>query len=285
MITRNWSSIIKRIVICQFLLLNISFSVTRVAYTRPGYMMKIPASSITRSPYLFSTGFGMEIHSFSPFNPAKGVYFSMDVSENVTFAFSSGQGADTTALENIAESTYIPPVEFGFHLQRRMYVYGDISFSLGVHDIVFENDPDGLSLDPKQLSFFGAVGSQKQLGEYQLSTYMGFGTGGFGKQVSEATQTETDTIETGTSAGVFAGFLLKMPYMEKWGGLDIVGEFDGSGINVGIRIPLTSDYRLSLGFTHIENLPDFSGTTYNPAHPGLGSWGWSFPTRPQRRFG
>ena len=34
-----------------------------------------------------------------------------------------------------------------------------------------------------------------------------------------------------------------------------MGEFDGNGINVGLRIPLTSDYRLNLGFTHIEQLP------------------------------
>ena len=45
------------------------------------------------------------------------------------------------------------------------------------------------------------------------------------------------------------------PFLDKWGGIDIVGEFDGNGINVGLRIPLTSDYRLNLGFTHIEKLP------------------------------
>ena len=80
----------------------------------------------------------------------------MDLSKNFTLGFSSGQGADTTAL--LDESQYIPPVEFGFHVQQRLYSQGDVSFSIGIHDIVFENAESGVSLDPKQLSFFGVLG-------------------------------------------------------------------------------------------------------------------------------
>jgi len=50
--------------------------------------------------------------------------------------------------------------------------------------------------------------------------------------------------------------------------MDIVGEFDGTGVNVGLRIPLTSDYRLNLGFTHIERLPDWK-TRYWTGHPAF----------------
>ena len=84
--------------------------------------------------------------------------------------------------------------------------------------------------------------------------FIGFGTGGFG--AIDTVQTDALSKQpTGTNAGVFAGAIVKTPYLEKWGGVDIVGEFDGNGINVGLRIPLTSDYRLNLGFTHIEKLP------------------------------
>ena len=48
---------------------------TRVAYTRPGLMMKIPISSNKKAPYIFRTGFGTEVHNINPFNTAKGVYF------------------------------------------------------------------------------------------------------------------------------------------------------------------------------------------------------------------
>ena len=84
--------------------------------------------------------------------------------------------------------------------------------------------------------------------------FIGFGTGGFG--AIDTVQIDTlSAPANGTNAGVFAGAILKTPYLQKWGGVDIVGEFDGNGINVGLRIPLTSDYRLNLGFTHIEKLP------------------------------
>ena len=253
------------IFVTMILVVSVS-AVTRVSYTHPGQMIKIPTTSTIRSPYLFSAGFGTEIHNFSPFNTARGVYFSMDLSKNFTLGFSSGQGADTTAL--LDESQYIPPVEFGFHVQQRLYSQGDISFSIGIHDIVFENAESGVSLDPKQLSFFGVLGSQKPLGDYELSTYMGFGTGGFAQQLATTPEPDSTDTETGTNAGVFAGFILHTPFLPKWGGLDFVGEFDGTGINVGLRIPLTSDYRLSLGFTHIQNLPDWT-EAYGATHPGF----------------
>ena len=246
-------------------------AVTRVSFTHPGFMMKIPTTFIKRSPYLFTSGFTTEVHSFSPFNTAKGVFFSMDVSDRFTLGFSSGQGADTTAVEKILESTYIPPVEFGFHTQYKVFVRQDMSVTIGLHDVIFENDAsEGLRLDPKQLTFFVAVGSEKEFGQYHMSTYMGFGTGGFSVQPTALAPgtAEADTVSQGMGAGVFAGVLLKTPFMPKWGGIDFVGEFDGAGLDVGLRIPLTSDYRLGLGFTHIENLPEFSNK-YDAKHPGL----------------
>ncbi|MAR76027.1 MAG: hypothetical protein CMG18_06560, partial [Candidatus Marinimicrobia bacterium] len=237
------------LVIFLLMALDTTFGATRVAYTRPGIMMKIPFSTVGRSPYLFRTGFGTEFHNLSPFNSTAGIFFDMEVGKNFSVGFSSVQTADTTNLANLDVSTYTPPVEFGFHLQQRVYTYNDISVSVGLQDIVFKNSESesGLSLSPKQLSFFTVVSSAKSLGSYNLQTFLGFGTGGFGAQDSLPT-----TDSTGTPAGVFAGFHLNTPFFNKWGGLDFVGEFDGIGINVGLRIPLTSDYRLNIGFTHID---------------------------------
>ena len=39
-------------------------------------------------------------------------------------------------------------------------------FSVGLQDIVFENNTGGLSLDPKELSFFGVISSEKAMGNY-----------------------------------------------------------------------------------------------------------------------
>jgi hypothetical protein len=261
---------------------DMSFAATRVAYTRPGLMMKIPFSTVGRSPYLFRTGFGTELHNFSPFNSSAGIYFDMEVGRNFSLGFSSVQTADTTTLAYLDYSTYTPPVEFGFHLQQRVFTYNDVSVSVGLQDIVFQNSESesGLSLSPEQLSFFVVVSSAKQLGSYHLQTFLGFGTGGFGAQDSLPT-----TDSTGAPAGVFAGFHLNTPFFNKWGGLDFVGEFDGIGINVGLRIPLTSDYRLNIGFTHIDKLPSWK-IRYWSGHPALTvGFDMAVPRRARRVIG
>ena len=252
-----------------------------MAYTRPGFMMKIPTSSVRKAPYLFRTGFGVELHRFDPFNSAQGIYFDMELGKSFTFGFSSVQTADSTAPAFLGKTGYTPPVEFGFHLQQRVYTYNDVSLSMGLQDIVFQNAESsggsGLSLDPEQLSFFVVVSSEKDLGKYHLSTFMGFGSGGFAPAdtitaVSASEDAAASDIETttnkGTKSGVFMGVIMNTPYLNKWGGIDIVGEFDGTGINVGLRIPLTSDYRLNLGFTHIEKLPKWKDR-YWEGHAGL----------------
>ncbi len=265
---------------------------TRVAYTRPGLMMRIPTSSNHKTPYLFRTGFGTEIHNFDPFNTAKGVYAEMELSKGFSLGFSAVQGGDTTSLDLLKESQQKPVVEFGFHFQQRVFTYNDISLTVGLQDVVFQNDQTSdqvLSLNTSLLSFFTVLASEKDLGEYKMNTYMGFGTGGLAPLDTLTNATIDDTSETesdnsGTNAGVFLGFVLKTPYFARRGGMDIVGEFDGTGVNVGLRIPLTSDYRLNLGFTHIERLPDWD-KKYWAGHPGFTlGFDMAVPREPRRRL-
>ena len=152
-----------------------------------------------------------------------------------------------------------------------------------MQDVVFESEQSSdqiLSLNTSLLSFFTVLASEKDLGDYKMNTYMGFGTGGLaqpalvtelagGKAHPDTAKFDTSRISAEeTSAGVFVGFLLKTPFFGQWGGMDIVGEFDGTGVNVGLRIPLTSDYRLNLGFAHIERLPSWK-TRYWTGHPAF----------------
>ncbi|MEO2160209.1 MAG: hypothetical protein ABGX14_03780 [bacterium] len=256
---------------------------TRVVYTRPGLMMRVPTSSNQKTPYLFRTGFGTEIHNFDPFNTAKGVYFDMELNKGFAFGFSAVQGGDTTSLALLKKSKQKPVVEFGFHFQQRVFSYNDISLTVGLQDVVFQNDQTSdeiLSLNTSLLSFFTVLASEKDLGEYKMNTYMGFGSGG----LAPMDTIEVDPDSVGTSAGVFLGFVLKTPYFARRGGMDIVGEFDGTGVNVGLRIPLTSDYRLNLGFTHIERLPDWD-KRYWAGHPGFTlGLDMAVPREPRRRL-
>ena len=254
------------------------YSGTRVAYTRPGLMMRVPTSSNKKTPYLFRAGVSTEFHNFNPFNTARGVYFETELGRGFSLGFSGVTPGDTTRLSKLEESTYNAPAEFGFHFQQRVYAYNDISVSVGLQDIVFQSDQTSeemLSLNTSLLSAFLVLSSEKDLGEYKFNTYFGFGTGGlapvdadtlpavFGDDGKVMSDTSSET-----NAGVFIGFLMKTPYFSKRGGMDIVGEFDGTGVNVGLRIPLTSDYRLNLGFTHMEKLPEW-GNRYWSGHPGF----------------
>ena len=250
---------------------------TRVAYTRPGLMMRIPTSSNKSTPYLFRTGVSTEFHNFNPFNTAKGAFFEMEIGRGFSAGFSAVIPGDTTRLSKLEESQYSAPAEFGFHFQKRVYKYNDIAVSVGLQDVVFESEQTSeemLSLNTSLLSAFVVLSSQKDLGEYKFDTYFGFGTGGLAPVTADTLPALLDengaviTDSTESNAGVFVGFLMKTPYFAKRGGMDIVGEFDGTGVNVGLRIPLTSDYRLNLGFTHMEKLPEW-GNRYWNGHPGF----------------
>ena len=275
---RKYKIIILSIVFCNLILAS-----TRIVYTRPGLMMRVPTSSVQKAPYVFRTGFGVELHNFDPINTAKGVYFDMEFGKGFTAGFSAVQGGDTTSLDLISKSQYTPQVEFGFHFQQRIFTYNDISLSAGLQDVVFQNNQNEeqmLSLNTDLLSFFVVLASEKDLGDYKMSTFMGFGTGGLGPM--DSVKVVSDSAQT-ANAGVFVGFLLKTPYFGRTGGMDIVGEFDGTGVNVGLRIPLTSDYRLNLGFTHIEKLPEW-GNRYWSGHPGFTlGLDMAVPRDPRRR--
>ena len=84
---RKYKIIILSIVFCNLILAS-----TRIVYTRPGLMMRVPTSSVQKAPYVFRTGFGVELHNFDPINTAKGVYFDMEFGKGFTAGFSAVQG-------------------------------------------------------------------------------------------------------------------------------------------------------------------------------------------------
>ena len=116
----------KKSILLIFILFSLSYGGTRVAYTRPGLMMKIPTSSNKKAPYLFRTGFGTEVHNFNPFNTAKGVYFDMEFGKGFTAGFSAVQGGDTTS-----RSTF--PLALGSLLLSSLFPsYSDLDYKIDI---------------------------------------------------------------------------------------------------------------------------------------------------------
>jgi hypothetical protein len=243
--------------------------VTRAAYSRTGDMIRIPT---TPNNNKFRVGLAREIHNFNPFNTADALFYDIGIGRGFSFGFSLVVPGDTTSLDLLKESMYRPGVEFGFHFQQRVYTYNDISVSIGLQDVVFQFDQTSeeiLSLNTSLLSFFGVLSRKKDFGAFKMSNYIGFGTGGL-------TQTDPNTmsfIPSDSSAekiniGVFAGIALKTPFIKDNGGLDLLAEFDGSGVNLGMHIPLSPKYRFDIGFTQIGKLSEF-GERYWSGHPGF----------------
>lgn len=235
--------------------------ITRLSFTRPGGMMRIPMSATTRSPYLFTAGFVSEVVNISPYNSATGVYFDSELTRNLRLGLSSVSVADPSA--DLDTSNFKPPLEIGIHLQQRLWTYGNVSFSLGIQDVVLTQSDEGFSIDPDLISYLGIISSDQVVGKYLLSTYMGFGTGTLaGSQPVDTTAQLADSTSQ-IKVGVFTGFRLKTPIFAQRGGLDLMAEWDGAGINFGLRIPITPDYRIQIGAIHIDKLPQFGSQGNN----------------------
>ena len=127
-----------------------------------------------------------------------------------------------------------------------------MGIALGVHDILFQDQKDSV-INPRATSVFLVFSSEKTFEEYKISSFMGLGTGKIG---SDPNTQETES----STGGIFVGILFNTPYLKENGGIDLIGEYDGKGINIGANIPVTSDYNLNVGITHFENFGSFGAS-------------------------
>ncbi|MCK5520278.1 MAG: hypothetical protein KAI81_04135 [Candidatus Marinimicrobia bacterium] len=218
---------------------------SQVSFTKPGSMMRIPSSSSGESEYIFRAGFGTDFYSFDSKNtglkPTSAVFLDSEISNSFSFGFSAVQpGIDSNS------------VEFGINLGKTVMSYGDISIAVGLWDFVISK-VDGITRLKEDYSFYAVISSEKSIGDFALNSYMGIGSGTLSSKAA--------TNDSLSSAGVFAGFLMRTDILKNNGGVDLIGEYDGHGINMGVRIPLTSDYRLNLGINQLQYLGNFGSLT------------------------
>ena len=214
---------------------------SRVSFSRPGSMMRTPSLAYNLSaPYLFKVSTSSEIVNFEKENRKNGsISLEMQNKSGFTFGISASKLIDT-----------INSNEIGFHFQKLIFNYANVSISTGIHDVIYKNDNEQ-SLKIDDMSFFTVLTSKKQINDYTLAINFGVGTG---KVKYDPHITYDADIET---AGVFVGFLLNTPYLFNNGGMDLLFEYDGYGVNLGVNIPITRDYSMSFGVTHFENFGEF----------------------------
>ncbi len=242
---------------------------TRVGFSTFGDMINIPTSSHLIGPDFLKFGFGVELNSFAPFQSSQGIYFDFEPSSKYRFGITALKKftpeADTTAGA-AAPVTTTTPAEFGISLQRNIFTYENMSVAAGVTNIIFSDKvPDPDDPDPEQIleamvgdfSYYGMVSREQEFELYRLRWHVGIGTDKFASRT-----------RTSTEVGIFAGFDLKTGFLPQIGGLRILGEFDGRGMNIGTKLPLTRDYTVNLAIMQIEKILSFGKTT-DPEFPGI----------------
>ena len=232
-----------KIILSLVSIMTISFSNSRVSFSRPGSMMQIPSMAFEKnSPNLFTIDVGCEVLNFSSnFRKYSGSFA-------LKFQTRSGFNLGLTATSLASPASM---KEAGFHIQKTIFKYGDVVISSGIQDFLYLRDGNDM-IRINDISFFTVFTNHNKFDNYDLSIHFGGGTGKLGYD------TQTGEQAIGMTAAGFLGFNLKTPYFQKNGGLELLMEYDGEGINVGGKLPITSGYTINFGMTHFENLSEFA---------------------------
>ncbi len=232
------------------LLLTLTFANSRVSFSRPGSMMSIPGYSLSETDNLFSVGIATEIVDLNESNQSTSAYFNSITNSGVGLGLSVVQHANPFSPIDEDFANYEPTTEVGIHFQKKVYSYGNVKIDLGVQDVIYESESTN-----NTLSLFANFSSHKEFDNFALTSLLGFGTGKISNDPQNFANTNGEDEES--SSGVFLGFHLNTPYLKNNGGVNIIAEYDGQGVNMGCEIPLTSEYRVGLGITNFQNLSEF----------------------------
>ena len=171
---------------------------SRVAFSRPGNMIRIP--NVDNSMY-------------------KNL-FSLDVSSEI---LSSSQNSSAFSVNTLSKSGYqygvsfvkpvypINSVELGFHLQKNMLVYNDVHLDVGIQDVLFRQGSDSTyadGLDTKGISLFAVLSNKKYFDDYAIATHLGFGSG----KINEDSHLYVANPEQ--NIGIFLGFNFTTPLLD-----------------------------------------------------------------------
>ena len=241
---------------------------TALNFSRPGPMMHIPTSSLYNEPYLLRIGVAGQSTrgAFDTEYWNKGAFLETDITRDFRIGLSALQ---TGTNSNQAE--------LALHVQDRLLTYGETAVGIGVNDIGFttgSSDTTALEDRVRNLSYYILLSRENSFSDYNLKTYLGVGSGrygsNFGKYDLDTTTTPGDTLKVpkANNIGFFLGLLLNTNIMADRGGIDFILEWDGVGINAGVKLPLTQEYHINIGFSNIQNLPYLGEDRENP--PGIG---------------
>ncbi len=239
MTTNKPHYLVKYILICLFIT-NL-YSHSRVAFSRPGMFIRTPSSLIQKSNNYF-VGLSTEIINIDQKISSKSIHFKATSLNGFEYGVSYSQ----RARSNTSEET--PEAEFSFHFNKEVYSRDNFIINVGIQDIIYHAESEN------QISaFLSLINKNINLGnQFKLQSAIGFGTG---KINSDSYDYETGIAK---SPDFFAGLNILTPLFPKLGGLKILADYDGSGINVATGLHPTKNTYLRIGITHFENIVKFN---------------------------
>jgi len=227
-----------------FLLVGMTEANSRVAFSRPGNMMRIP--NMDNALYRNLLVFDVSSEILSIKTKQSNSAFSVKTMSKSGYQY---------GLSIVKPVEPINSVELGFHLQKNILLYGDVHLDAGIEDVLLRQIDDttrSYGLDTKGVSFFTVLSSTKEFSYFAITTHLGFGSGKINEDSHMYVSNPKQNI------GVFLGFNFKTPLLKKNGGINFLTEFDGKGINVGVHVPLLNSTHINLGITHFEDFGDFA---------------------------
>ena len=253
---------IKKTTIFLLALISITlvFANSRVAFSRPGSVLRTPGSSHfdenVRHP-LFTVGFASEVVNFNLPSGSTSLYLQTKTTSGLHLGLSYTTLSDPRAKESIEadeDNAFIIPNEIGLHIQQRVYSAGNINIDIGINDII-SRDYSGSS-EFQSPSIFAVFSSKKDFDKYSIIFNYGFGSGKVA--LDPHIQEEDFSGKDETSINPYLGISLFTPEIARLKNkVNFLFEYDGSGINLGTKIPITDEYSFSLGIINVSSFGDF----------------------------
>ena len=239
----------KKLLIFIAIMFGLALSSSRVSFIRPGAFMRVSDLDQANQNKLFSISVGAEVTSIGDITS-----HSSGFAYNKTYMNGISWGLSYVLLPysgiNLDEQ-YQTEDEAGFHFQAPIYTTGRSTITGGIHDVLLSNDLVNIN----DLSFFVNFSNTLSSDKYMLTSLLGIGTG---KMSYDPHTNNGNTNDSSSTLGLYGAFKLNTPFLKNWGGMDFITEFVAQGINIGLIFPVTEEYEISVGITHLENLNEFS---------------------------
>jgi len=218
----------------------VSYGNTRVAFSRPGSLIRNPSLLVMPVETEYHFGFSSEAININNYNSSDAIFFQSTLSSGTQYGVAYSSHAE------INKNDQSPPSDLSFHFSRRIYEMQKMHIDMGINDILYSTKQEHeLSIYVTLFNSDILIGNLKR---FSLQTALGFGTG----KINYDSHNYQEALSH--RARFFFGMNFKTPYLPGRGGVNLLLDFDGSGTHVGAIIPINKQLDIKVALTNIQNI-------------------------------